>query len=171
MLVLLVVEQLLQCGFLLRTALQYQEHALHRQRGGRGTEVELRACQRMRIALQHRQLSLIDGVHDKRLLYRRCPRRRLSSVGILRHRRRTADYCDETEKCSEQMLVSRRRNSSHDVDTFVGMWLRPSRTHKAGGRKWPVRFLCAGHYPEPGSQQRYPKFRQIATILRSRVVF
>src|SRR5258708_29197780 len=63
------------------------------------------------------------------------------------------------------MLVSRRRNSSHDVDSVVGMWLRASRAHKAGGRKWAVRFLCAGHYPEPGSQQRYPKFRQIATIL------
>ncbi len=50
----------------------------------------------MRIALESRQLSLIDRLHDKRALYRQCAGSRLNGAGVLRHRRRTAHYRKET---------------------------------------------------------------------------
>ncbi len=58
-LVLLIVEQLKQRGLLLRAALEYQQHAIHRQIGRRQGDVELGACQGMDISLEQNPPAII----------------------------------------------------------------------------------------------------------------
>src|SRR5271170_791233 len=65
-LVLLLVEQLFERGFLLRTALQDQEHAGHRETGRSGAAIVFGAGQVVRVALEDGEISLVHRLGDAR---------------------------------------------------------------------------------------------------------
>ena len=65
-LVLLIVEQLPQGAFLLRAALEHQQHPLHRQVSGCNTLIKLRTSQPMSVPLQHRELGFVHWLDDAR---------------------------------------------------------------------------------------------------------
>jgi len=102
-LVLLVVEQLAQGGLLLGAALQHQQHALHRQSSRGSAQIELRARQNMRVALEHRQLGFIYRLGNKR------PWRNLArDADLLRQRKWGKDHCQTCD--AEQSLRSERQH-------------------------------------------------------------
>ena len=65
-LVLLIIKQLQQRGFLLRTAFEHQQHALHRQVGWSGSDFELGTGKGMDVALEHNPLTVIHRLMDQR---------------------------------------------------------------------------------------------------------
>jgi hypothetical protein len=66
-LVLLFGQKVLDSGFLRRGVLEDQQHAIHRQTARGGATIELRACERMGVTLQHDKIALIDGLLDAAL--------------------------------------------------------------------------------------------------------
>jgi hypothetical protein len=62
--ILLLVEQLFEGGFLAGTALQDQEHAVHRQTGGSRAAIVFSASQVIGIALQEREIVFVHGLSD-----------------------------------------------------------------------------------------------------------
>ncbi len=65
-LVLLLIEQLFEGSFLFGTAAQNQQHAVHGQACRSDAAIVLRARHEIRIALQDRELRLVNGLSDAR---------------------------------------------------------------------------------------------------------
>ncbi len=70
-LILLVLEQLLQCTFLLRAALEHKQHAVHAKVERSRALVELQAGERMDVSLQNDEDPLIHCLGDARRDIRR----------------------------------------------------------------------------------------------------